>query len=1099
VKVGVIRLIALLLLLPASGSHANSATALTQVILVSDPGDPVGQGRTFSFQEKDGVWNGYGRDYSQDRLVDTVDVNFSGSNGTGWTFQFSTMYMDASLLPGFYDKVRLAPVGAQGYPMMSVSSNAACDELIGNFTIIDAQFESSGSERRILSLAVEFEQHCRAYTPALRGILLYNYTLPATPMILTRSPVERAPVGRPYSLSFSALAGTPPYSWSAGDGRTIGITRFEAPHLPPGLSLDSGGLLSGTPSTPGCFNFNVTVTDAAGEKSEKEIRIETEVRESAPPVSEFYFESDRADWVGQGATLSIHDEIYPAFIGPQKAYFVIHSGGSWAVTFSTETMLQNLVPGFYGSAERSGYSDWASPGMDIYGNGRGCNTVTGFFTILDYQVDYSGAVPRAKSFAATFEQHCEGSSVSLRGHFYYNYEVPLRTSIVTYPVLPEAGASQSYDQTLVATGGIGPYTWALTGGQLPGGLTLSPDGKFGGVPTEGGDFTFRLSATDAQGVVSEREFSIHIIQPLVVATPSTLPQATLRQPYSFALTASGGTPPYSWSITNGVAGRQPPPGMTLSSTGVLSGIPIVSSTYYMDIHVTDANSRPADAEIKLDVLTPDGLLGQRQLILISDPGDYVGMGYDYLMGDQDGNWNAYGTIRAGGSLVDDVRVTFSGQGGDFWSVRFATAKLGVPLGPGFYTDVQLIPIESDSHPGMTISGEGRGCNYVHGSFRILDSEMDYSLETPRVVRFAATFEQYCENSTAAIRGAILYGYSPDWPVRIVSLSPLPDAALGLPYAQTLLADGGQPPYSWGLSRGELPQGLVLGQDGTLSGTPTAAGIYSFTIRVTDATGVESEREITIEVTAALTVTSLPMPKATRGLPYREALTASGGTPPYTWALADGLYGRQPPVGLTMDSTGVISGTPIVSATQYFPVRVTDARSRKVTADLALEVYNPDGTLGQKELNLISEPGDSIGLGQNYSYDDRQGNWVTTATDSSLDGLVDQIEINLWPAGTSTDRWTVSFSTAKTGIPLSPGTYTDALGVPVLKAGHPGLSIYGQGRGCSSSVKGSFTILEAVFDYSQATPRVVSFAATFEQFCDSNTAPLRGEIRYGAVK
>ena len=69
----------------------------------------------------------------------------------------------------------------------------------------------------------------------------------------------------------------------------------------------------------------------------------------------------------------------------------------------------------------------------------------------------------------------------------------------------------------------------------------------------------------------------------------------------------------------------------------------------------------------------------------------------------------------------------------------------------------------------------------------------------------------------------------------------------------------------------------------------------------------------------LAITS-PLPPATTGLPYSQALTASGGTPPYVWSLVSGV----PPNGITLSSAGVLSGTPTQSGTVIFTVMATNS-------------------------------------------------------------------------------------------------------------------------------------------------------------------------------
>jgi hypothetical protein len=88
----------------------------------------------------------------------------------------------------------------------------------------------------------------------------------------------------------------------------------------------------------------------------------------------------------------------------------------------------------------------------------------------------------------------------------------------------------------------------------------------------------------------------------------------------------------------------------------------------------------------------------------------------------------------------------------------------------------------------------------------------------------------------------------------IALSPqaLPDARVGVRYAATIAADGGVAPYAYALAGGALPDGVSLAADGTLAGTPTAAGTFAFAVAATDAHGFAGTRDYAIAVSAGAT-------------------------------------------------------------------------------------------------------------------------------------------------------------------------------------------------------------------------------------------------------
>src|SRR5208283_1990034 len=117
-----------------------------------------------------------------------------------------------------------------------------------------------------------------------------------------------------------------------------------------------------------------------------------------------------------------------------------------------------------------------------------------------------------------------------------------------------------YSQTLQASNGKPPYSWAMIAGALPNGLSLSSSGTLAGTPTLAGSFAFTGQVTDTSGASVSAAFSVTIAPTgLTITTGSTLPNGIVGTPYpSQIITAAGGTPPYTFQAT-GV-----PPGLSFS-------------------------------------------------------------------------------------------------------------------------------------------------------------------------------------------------------------------------------------------------------------------------------------------------------------------------------------------------------------------------------------------------------------------------------------------------------------------------------------------------------------------------------------------------------
>jgi putative Ig domain-containing protein/FG-GAP repeat protein len=172
---------------------------------------------------------------------------------------------------------------------------------------------------------------------------------------------------------------------------------------------------------------------------------------------------------------------------------------------------------------------------------------------------------------------------------------PTAPPLVMVGPLPPATVGLPYSQTLTASGGTPPYVWSVVSGALPNGIALSPGtGVLSGTPTAAGTFNFAVGLSDSTtptSLTTTRALTLTVISapggPLTITSP--LPPATTGLAYSQTLTASGGTPPYVWSVVSGA----PPSGITLSSAGLLSGTPTQSGTAIFTVTATDSTATGA--------------------------------------------------------------------------------------------------------------------------------------------------------------------------------------------------------------------------------------------------------------------------------------------------------------------------------------------------------------------------------------------------------------------------------------------------------------------------------------------------------------------------
>ncbi len=216
----------------------------------------------------------------------------------------------------------------------------------------------------------------------------------------------------------------------------------------------------------------------------------------------------------------------------------------------------------------------------------------GSFTDLSNGGVYSGVTTDTLSVT--------GATVAMSGNLYHavytnsggsattnDVSLTVNSAAITVnpSTLPDPVLGSTYNQSVTASGGGGTYTFTVSTGTPPTGLTLSPAGVLSGTPTDSGTFNFTVLATDAFGSTGTRAYTL--VVPLVVG-PTSLPDGTRSVAYNQTITATGGTAPYTFAVTAGAL----PGGLTLdANTGVISGSPDTASTFNFTVTVTNGSGR----------------------------------------------------------------------------------------------------------------------------------------------------------------------------------------------------------------------------------------------------------------------------------------------------------------------------------------------------------------------------------------------------------------------------------------------------------------------------------------------------------------------------
>jgi hypothetical protein len=274
-------------------------------------------------------------------------------------------------------------------------------------------------------------------------------------------------------------------------------------------------------------------------------------------------------------------------------------------------------------------------------------------------------------------------------------------------------------------------------------------------------------------------------------------------------------------------------------------------------------------------------------------------------------------------LYDAITIQLGNGDGTFTATPASTVS---SKGQTFMTALVTADFNGDGLPDLAA-----GSNQPDSAFILLDSVTETATAMAANVAPSGTGTHLVE---ASYPGDTNYGASTSKTVAllagtpVISVSPLtlPIGMVRTAYSQALTATGGTGPYRYSVTAGTLPQGLSLGASGVLAGTPALSGTYLFTITVTDSSATPNTTSVAYALViqaappAVITISPSSLPNGMAGVAYSQTLSGNGGTPPYTFSADPSTF----PPGITMSSSGVISGTPATGGTYSITVYATDS-------------------------------------------------------------------------------------------------------------------------------------------------------------------------------
>jgi len=580
---------------------------------------------------------------------------------------------------------------------------------------------------------------------------------------------------------------------------------------------------------------------------------------------------------------------------------------------------------------------------------------------------------------------------------------PVASSATAGAVAYNDGSASATSFSIAASATNDPSSYAVGSATTANGGSVSVDsaGLVSYTPPTGfrGNDSFTFTATNAGGTSSPATITVPVSNPVFAIS---LPSATGDVGVAYngggaPVTVTGGSGTYGSFSATGL-----PAGLSMSSSGVISGTPTTATNATVNVTVTDSSTGTgpytSTVSAALSISAPTITLSPATGAL---PGAQAGVAYSQ-------------TVTATGGYAPIV----------------------------YYTSAGSTP------PGLVVAANGAivGTPTETGTFNFTVTAQD--------------------SSGNAYTGSTAYSITVSAPAIVVDTAALPNGMVSTAYSQTLLASGGNVPYAFTYS-GSLPPGLSLDGAGALTGTPTTAGSYNFTVTATDSTsggtysgsqnytlvidpGAQtisfgalsnaslSDSPLTLSATASsglsvtffsdtgatcsvsgstltllqtgtctiraeqpgdgdwaaapsvsqsftitpaiLAITADPATGLKVGASYSQANPATGGVAPYTYSLGAGAFLP----GTTINpATGEVSGTPTVAGSFSYIVRATD--SQPLFIDTPVTTVNI--AKGDQTISFTSTPASTVVGNPDYTVTatSNSGLWVTFSLDGTSTG------------------------------------------------------------------------------------------------------------------
>ena len=447
--------------------------------------------------------------------------------------------------------------------------------------------------------------------------------------------------------------------------------------------------------------------------------------------------------------------------------------------------------------------------------------------------------------------------------------------------LAPAYIGQSYNSGYGAIGGYFPYTWTLASGSLPPGLTLTQAGNLVGTPTQLGSSSFALQVTDSGNppYVLTQPATLNVVPTLLNVLGNPLSPAPVGVLYHSQIPASGGTPPYTWSISSG----QLPVGLNFDpTTGFIDGSPTQIGTYNFVATGTDSGNPPQKANANDFIQIRSGL-GRNDSIATATP-----LGNSASLPTP--------TPLSISPYIDPINAATPNPDTDFYKLvatggssvhveTFAQRSWGVDT---LDSVLEIVDSNGQRYSSCGQPNYNSTCLNDDLDSTTLDSALDFKV--PGSSTAQTTFYVHVFDWRGDARPDMQYYLNVSGVIQPLSISPSNlglGATRGVNYQQQFTTAGGTGNVTWSLGAGSLPPGWTLSSSGLLSGIATTDGSYSFSIKATDSANPPqtARTSYTLLIAEPVTITSsATWPNACLNQSYSFTVQTTGGIPPIQFLL-----------------------------------------------------------------------------------------------------------------------------------------------------------------------------------------------------------------------